>query len=109
MPYPANDSNVPRSERRSAEHDPMHRTTSQIGCNLMHPLSAASVASSKKWPSSWCSIPGRFAKKRKTKDMCGVRRYADVPLAVIGVAVVATSKQASSGGQANDGLEWAVR
>jgi hypothetical protein len=72
MPCPANGSSVPRPERRRAAHDlcrkwprrerlgsaqvilvihdPMHRTAGQVGCNLTHPLSVASVASPGKWP-----------------------------------------------------------
>ena len=59
----------PRRERLGSAqvilviHDSMHRTAVQVGCNLTHPLSAASVASSGKWPSllRQCRIARHFA------------------------------------------------
>jgi hypothetical protein len=68
MPCPANGSSVLRPERRQARSViPCTERLARL-CNLTHPLSAASVASSSKWP-SWCSIPCRFTEQRKIKDV----------------------------------------
>jgi hypothetical protein len=63
----------PRRERLGSAqvilviHDPMHRTAGQVGSNLTHPLSAASVANPGKWPSllrRQCRIARQSALRR---------------------------------------------